>query len=204
MISSCNIVIEHFDKRTNRVLTRKTRNKSSIRVRQISGKFEIYIKTLNIIDFFISEKPIVFDRLKSEGKLTIKIPEQLSSISVSDTSEAIISEFLGVLSYVKPVIVRSNKSPGKSQFDDIDKENVPLNLNGKDENSPTGSPDSKLLRKIAISPSKSPCGKSLTSKTVDVTRKLQSPIKRRIPLGTGTPSKNLNGALSNVSPHNIR
>jgi hypothetical protein len=199
MIDCCNVDIQYFHKRTNIVLSRKTREKATISIRKISGGFDISIRILdNLMDLFITEKPVVFDRLKSEGKLTIKVPEQLCSISIRDTTEAFINDLMERFSCLKsPVITRkvlSEKMPlGEN------KENIPLNSPKKTSMLTADSPKAKMNVKVTHSPGKS----ALPVMTSGFSR-LMSPTKRVIAFGTGTPSKIADGRCALSSPHNLR
>jgi hypothetical protein len=199
MIDCCNVDMQYFHKRTNMVLSRKTREKASISIRKINGGFDISIRIRdNLMDLFITEKPVVFDRLKSEGKLTIKVPEQLCSISIRDTTEEFITDLLEGFSYLKsPLaikkVLREKKSLGEN------KENIPLDSPTKTSMLTAVSPKAKINVKANRSPEKS----ALPAKNSGFSR-LVSPTKRVIAFGTGTPSKIADGRCTLNSPHNLR
>ena len=199
MIDCCNVDIQYFHKRTNTVLSRKTREKASISIRKIRGGFDISVRIHdNLMDLFITEKPVVFDRLKSEGKLTIKVPEQLCSISIRDTTEDFITDLLEGFSCSKsPVLAK--KVFSDNTFLGDNKENIPLNSPNKTSMLKTESPKSILNVKANRSPQKS----ALPVVTAGFS-KLMSPIKRVIAFGTGTPSKIADGKYALSSPHNLR
>lgn len=174
------------------VLSRKTREKASVTVRKISGGFEISIMVRgNLMDLFISERPVAFDRLKSEGKLTIKVPEQLCSISIRDTTEKSITDVLEIFSCSHPPDVGKKNLGETVDFTD-NKENIP-------QHSPKNT-----LTKQSMKSSHTP--DKFTPPTIATTgiSKLKSPTKRLIAFGTGTPSKITDGRCALSSPHNLR
>lgn len=181
------------------VLSRKTREKASVSIRKISGGFEISIMIRdNLMDLFITEKPVVFDRLKSEGKLTIKVPEQLCSISIRDTTEEFIAGLLVGFSYLKsPTVVKKNICEKASLRDN--KENIPLDSPKKTSMLSTESPKATQNIKTYRSPDK-----SIPPVVTAGLSKLMSPTKRLIAFGTGTPSKIADGRYALSSPHNLR
>jgi hypothetical protein len=162
---SCNVDIQFFDKRTSQLKSRKSRINATVRIRKINGGFEIVIKTANTNDFFITEKPIIFQKLKVDGKATLKIPEQTCSLLIHDTSEQSIDILLEVFSSTMPVPVPVQIQ--KTSFNAIY----------------TPESKKKSKQKLVLD---SPPSYSLNP------HKLKSPIKRIIIIGTGTPSKNLN------------
>jgi hypothetical protein len=167
---SCDVDIEFLDKRTSQLKSQKSRKNAIVRIRKINGGFEIVIKTANNNDFFITEKPIIFQKLKVNGKITLKIPEQTCSLLIHDTTEESIDTLLEVFSSTTPVQTQKISSNA------------------------IHTPESKKLARQKP-PLESPPSCSLYPH-----HKLKSPIKRRIIIGTGTPSKNIN---SN-SPQNYR
>lgn len=181
------------------VLSKKTREKASISVRKISGGFDVSIRIRdNLMDLFITEKPVVFDRLKSEGKLTIKVLEQLCSISIRDTTEESISDLIKVFSNLKSPVAVKNVLSEKLSFGE-NKENIPLDSPKKTSMLAGESPKGRLSLKANRSPEKS----ALPLVTAGFS-KLMSPTKRLIAFGTGTPSKIADGRYALSSPHNLR
>ena len=97
MITVCNVVIEYFDKRSSQFTHKKSRANASVRCRSISGGFEILVKSSFNNDMFITNKPIIFDKFKSEGKISLKIPEFQCSLLIRDADEIQIGSVIAVL-----------------------------------------------------------------------------------------------------------
>lgn len=172
---SCNVNIQFFDKRTSQLKSKKLRINAIVRIRKINGGFEIVIKTANTNEFFITEKPTIFQKLKVDGKVTLKIPEQTCSLLIHDTNEESIDILLEVFSSTMLVPV---PAPVQIQKNSSDAIHTPESKKFAKQKFNLDSPPSYILNP----------------------HKLKSPIKRIIFIGTGTPSKNLN---SN-SPQNCR
>lgn len=216
MIQCCTVNIEYFDKKTNRVHTRNVRRNAAFSMRKINGGFEITVKSANNNDLFITEKPLIYDKFVTDGKITIKIPENRCAISIQDTVEDDIRNLLQVLSQNSPGLVRraSTVRPQVLKFGD-NKENIyqdlKLNISPKpektysDNKSSFRSPDSKertTSRNNLFNKSPPPFDSSINLHSPKVSRKLTSPIpiKRRI-----TPTKNEKEGLSSLSsPQNLR
>ena len=240
MMNSCTVEIEYYDKKTNRVQSRNKRENAIFSIRKINGGFEISVKTARSNDLFITEKPIVSDKLLEEGKISIRIPENRCSLCIKNADESSLETLLGVLSHSSPGIQKRNIMPQpqrKQLNDDID--NIPED---NEENIP---PRSQNINNVPRPPFESPASKNSCTKSFGILNdtspntertpgkctpkkvpgrysprnvperlspnkvpgKLSTPIKRRIFLGTGTPSKNipgLGGMFSKSSPNNLR
>ena len=196
MIDSCTVDIEYCDRRTNRVLSRKTREKAAVRVRKISGGIEVKITALNILDLFITENPVLFDRQKSEGILKIKIIEQFCVVHISDATESQIVSCLRAFSFLSPVaLIRKTSLVSSLYKEDGNKENMAVDLNKRDRKAScadTLNTDERLL--VKSTPEKNVLGLSLDN----------LPVKRQMAFGSGTPSKSSDVMRSLLSPQNLR
>lgn len=163
---NCNVDIEFFDKRSSQLKSKKSRTNATFRLRKINGGFEFYIKTANSSDLFITEKPTILQKLKLDGKITFKIPEQTCSLLIHDTNEQSINILLEVFSSTIPLSI-----PMQVKRNSSDAILTPESKNRFKPKSILDSPSSCILYPQ---------------------QKLKSPIKRRIIIGTGTPSKNGN------------
>ena len=216
MIRCCTVDIEYFEKKTNRVHAGNVRTNATFSMRKINGGFEISVKTGNSNDLFISEKPMIYDKLITDGKITIKIIENRCAISVRDTVEENIRNLLEVLSQNSPGLIRRQSAPPeKQQVSSNNKENVGQNfLSDIVENTQRNnrynksSPESKerITLNNNVLDNKVSCTVINLHYPKQTKKVLSSnPIKRMIPLGTGTPSKSENGGLSSfTSPQNLR
>ena len=204
MIDSCTADIEYCDRRTNRVLSRKTREKAAVRVRKINGGIEIKISALNILDLFISENPFVFDRQKSEGILKIKILEQFCVIHISDASEVQIASCLRVFSFLSPLALTRKALPASNlNNEENDKENTAVEPNIRN-GVPIGEVScSSTLNRDENSLVKSTPEKNVLGLSYDK-RKVHLPVKRQMAFGSGTPSKISDNVQSILSPQNLR
>ena len=216
MIHSCTVDIEYFDKKTNRVHTRNVRASATFGMRKINGGFEISVKTGNSNDLFITEKPMIYDKLITDGKITIKIIENRCAVSVRDTVEENIRNLLEVLSQSSPGLIRRQSAPPEKLHNfSHNKENIcqeessniikKIDKNNRHNKS---SPESKerITLNNNIPNNKLSCTSINLNSPKGPTKILSSnPVKRTIPFGTGTPSKNENGGLSSFSsPQNLR
>jgi hypothetical protein len=204
MIDNCTVDIEYCDKRTNRVLSRKKREDAAVHVRKINGGMEIKITALNIVDLFITEKPVLFDRQKTEGILKIKMLEQLCVVHISNASESQIVNCLQAFSFSSPGAPTRKTLPVSSLCNEDDnKENKPSHSNIR-----TRTPTAKASSRNDLNVDENPIVKSTPEKgvlglTCDQ-RKAHLPVKRQIAFGTGTPSKPSDVMRSILSPQNLR
>ena len=204
MIDSCTVDIEYCDRRTNRVLSRKKREQASVRVRKISGGTEIKITARNILDLFITENPVLFDRRKSEGILQIKMLEQFCIVHISDATEDQIVSCLRVLSILSPV------APTRKSFlvSNVCDENDNKENDAVEPKISNGTSIWKGLSGATMNVDKGPPVRSTPEKSVVVLscdqRKLHQPVKRHMTFGTGTPSKSTDVMRSLMSPQNLR
>lgn len=204
MIDSCTVDIEYCDRRTNRVLSRKKREKASVRVRKISGGIEIKITARNILDLFISENPVSFDRRKSEGILKIKMLEQFCNLHISDATEDQIVSCLRVLSLLSPVAPTRKSLLVRNVCDQNDnKENNAVEPNISDETCIRKGSCGATINVDKSPPVRSTPEKSVAGLSCDQ-RKVHLPVKRQMTFGTGTPSKSSDLMRSLLSPQNLR
>lgn len=204
MIDSCTVDIEYCDRRTNRVLSRKKREDAAVHVRKINGGMEIKITALNIVDLFITEKPVLFDRQKTEGILKIKMLEQLCVIHISNASESQIVSCLQAFSFSSPgVPTRKNLPVSDLCNEDDNKENKASELSIRNRASTRKASSRNATNIDENSPVKSTPEKNVSGLTCDQ-RKAHFPVKRQIAFGTGTPSKPSDVMRSMLSPQNLR
>ena len=195
MVEYCNVDIRYYDKKTNRVLRTNTRERVIVVLRKISGGYDISVKSASNIDLFITKMPIIFRDQQSEGKVAIKIPEQLCTVSIRDSTEQNIISILEGLSHLSPVKVLN---VGNKNIAERGKENIPTNLQRTNTLPTRDKSDSSTHRK-GESQLKGTATSLLSSdlRKDDVVNQA-SPTKRIVTFGTGTPSKNVD------SPCNIR
>ena len=195
MVEYCNVDIRYYDKKTNRVLRTNTRERVIVGLRKISGGYDISVKSMSNVDLFITKMPVVFRDQQSEGKMTIKIPEQLCTVTIRDSTEENIISILEGLSHLSPV---KALMAGNQNIAERGKENIPLNLQRLNALPTREKADSTTHRKCesllkdAATTALSPGMRKEDSVN------LASPTKRFVTFGTGTPSKNTD------SPCNIR
>lgn len=204
MIDSCTVDIEYCDRRTNRVLSRKKREDAAVHVRKINGGVEIKITALNIVDLFITEKPVLFDRQKTEGILKIKMLEQLCVVHISNASESQIVNCLQAFSFSSPGAPTRKTLPVSNLWNEDDnKENKASHSNIRNR-APTVKASSRNdLNVDENALVKSTPEKNVLGLTCDQ-RKAHLPVKRQIAFGTGTPSKPSDVMRSMLSPQNLR
>jgi hypothetical protein len=204
MIDSCTVDIEYCDRRTNRILSRKKREDAAVHVRKINGGMEIKITALNIVDLFITEKPVLFDRQKTEGILKIKMLEQLCVVHISNASESQIISCLQAFSFSSPGAPTRKTFPVSNLCnEDNNKENKASELNVR-KRTPTVKASKRNVTDIDESPLvKSTPEKIVLGLTCDQ-RKAHLPVKRQIAFGIGTPSKPSDVMRSMLSPQNLR
>lgn len=204
MIDSCTVDIEYCDRRTNRVLSRKKRENASVRIRKISGGIEIKITARNILDLFITENPVLFDRRKSEGMLQIKMLEQFCVVHISGATEDQIVSCLRVLSNLSPVAPTRKSLLVSNVCDQNDnKENNEARPNISDETSIRKGSCGATFNVDKSPPVRSTPEKSVVGLSCDQ-RKVHQPVKRQMTFGTGTPSKSSEVLRSLMSPQNLR
>ena len=195
MVEYCNVDIRYYDKKTNRVLRTNTRERVIVVLRKISGGYDISVKSASNIDLFITKMPIIFRDQQSEGKVAIKIPEQLCTVSIRDSTEKNIVSILEGLSHLSPV---KALNVGHKNISERGKENIPLNLQRIDTLSTKDKSDSTAGRKCESLLK----GTATTLPSSDLRKddivNQASPTKRIVTFGTGTPSKNVD------SPCNMR
>ena len=204
MIDSCTVDIEYCDRRTNRVLSRKKREDAAVRVRKINGGMEIKITALNIVDLFITEEPVLFDRQKTEGILKIKMLEQLCVVHISNATERQIVSCLQAFSFSSPGAPTRKTLPVSNLCNEDDnKENKASHSKIR-----TRTPTAKASSRNDLNVNENPLVKSTPEKNVlGLTcdqRKAHLPVKRQIAFGTGTPSKPSDAMRSMLSPQNLR
>ena len=204
MIDSCTVDIEYCDRRTNRVLSRKKREDAAVHVRKINGGMEIKITALNIVDLFITEKPVLFDRQKTEGILKIKMLEHLCVVHISNASESQIVSCLQVFSFSSPGAPTRKTLPVSDLCNEDDnKENraSELSIRNRTSNGKASSRNATNIDENSLV--KSTPEKNVLGLTCDQ-RKAHLPGKRQIAFGTGTPSKPSDVMRSMLSPQNLR